>query len=330
MKCFFAKEVIMILTVTLNPAIDKILIIDAFKVHRLHRLQPGELSMISPGGKGVNIAQLLNNLGNKVIASGFAGGHSGHMLCEAIRQAGITTNFIFTQGATRTNISILDRQNDTLTEINDFGHEIPDEDILFFVENYERLLDRVSLVVIAGSLPWGVSPDVYKTLIEKANLQKKKVILHTVPKYIPVLMQAQPFLINPDMRSDHSLLGDEVDGISDFLRVGKTILAQSPATEFVIFTHRLENVVAITRFKAYVLRPQNLSIVNMLGYGDAYLGGFAHAYRKGRDVREVLLYASAAGLTNVECVYKEIDDVRKISDNLSRITIEEIEVTDSR
>ncbi len=315
----------MILTVTLNPAIDKILIIDAFKVHQLHRLQPGELSMISPGGKGVNVAQLLNKLGNKVIASGFAGGHSGHMLCEAIRDAGITTNFIFTPGATRTNISIVDRQNETLTEINDFGHEIPDEDILFFVDNYERLLDRVSLIVIAGSLPQGVSPDIYKVLIKKARNRGKKVIVHTGPKYLPELMEAQPFLINPDMRSDHTIFGKEVDGVDDLLEQGRSILEQCPATDYVIFTHRLENVVAITRFKAYILRPQNMSIVNMLGYGDAYLGGFAHAYKKRRDVKDVLRYASAAGLTDVECMFKEIDDVRKIEDNLSRIKIEEID-----
>ncbi len=314
----------MILTVTLNPAIDKILIIDAFKVHQLHRLQPGELSMISPGGKGVNVAQLLNKLGNKVIASGFAGGHSGHMLCEAIRDAGITTNFIFTPGATRTNISIVDRKNETLTEINDFGQEVPEEDILFFIDNYERLLDRVSLIVIAGSLPKGVSPDIYKILILKARNRGKKVIVHTVPKYLPELMEAQPFLINPDMRSDHSVLGKELDGVDGFLEQGRKILEQCPATDYVIFTHRLENVVAITRFKAYVLRPQNLSIVNMLGYGDAYIGGFAHAYGDRRDVKDVLLYASAAGLTDVECVFKEIDDVRKIEDNLNRIKIEEI------
>ena len=85
----------MILTVTLNPAIDKILILNNFEVHKLHRLEAEEMSMITPGGKGVNIAYTLKLLGNEVIASGFAGGHSGHMLCDAIREIGITTNFIF-------------------------------------------------------------------------------------------------------------------------------------------------------------------------------------------------------------------------------------------
>lgn len=314
----------MILTVTLNPAIDKILILDSFEVHKLHRLQSTEMSMVAAGGKGVNIAQTLAKLGDEVIASGFAGEHTGHLLCDAIRQAGITTNFIFTQGPTRTNISILDRKNETLTEINDFGQKISTEDIQFFMENYERLLTRVNLVVIAGSLPRGVESDIFIKLIAKASEYEKKVVVHTAPKHTELLMQAQPFVINPDMRSNHILLGKEVDGVEQFLEVGQTILEACPRTEFVIFTHRLENVVAVTRQKGYILRPRNLNIVNMLGYGDSYLAGFIHAHSQNQSIVDSLNFASAAGLTNVEQLCKEVQDVELIKANLSRINIEEV------
>ena len=314
----------MILTVTLNPAIDKILILNNFELHKLHRLEAEEMSMITPGGKGVNIAYTLKVLGNEVIASGFAGGHAGHMLCDAIRQIGITTNFIFTNGTTRTNTSILDRKHETLTEINDFGQEIPEEDVDFFIENYERLLNRVELVVIAGSIPQGLTIDVYKRLIEKARKRNIKVIIHTSPGYTEDLLKVSPFLINPDMRSQHELFGKPIDGIAQFLEAGRHILTRAPQTEFVIFTHRIENVVAITRDKSYIIRPQDLKIVNMLGYGDAYLSGFVHAYVQNKPVIDVLKYASAAGLTDVEDLYKEIRNIKKIEENLSRINVEEL------
>jgi 1-phosphofructokinase family hexose kinase len=314
----------MILTVTLNPAIDKILILNNFEVHKLHRLEAEEISMITPGGKGVNIAYTLKLLGNEVIASGFAGGHSGHMLCDSIREIGITTNFIFTQGATRTNTSILDRKHETLTEINDFGQEIPKEDIEFFIENYERLLNRVELVVIAGSLPKGVNIEVYNKLIEKAHEHKKKVIVHTSPVYTEDIMKSSPYLITPDMRSNHILFDKPVDGIAQFLEAGRYILTRTASTEFVVFTHRIENVVAITREKAYIIRPKDLKIVNMLGYGDAYLAGFVHALAQNMPTETILQYASAAGLTDVEDLYKEIKDIHKIEENLNRITVEEI------
>ncbi len=315
----------MILTVTLNPALDKILILNDFEVHKLHRLENEEISMIAPGGKGVNIAHTLKLLGNEVIASGFAGGHPGHMLCDAIREIGITTNFIFTNGSTRTNISIFDRKHNTLTEINDYGQEIQTEDIEFFIENYKSLLNRVSLVIIAGSLPKGVTVEIYKTLIEKAKEHGKKVIIHTQPNYIEDIMKSSPFLINPDMRSNHELFGKPIDGIAQFLETGRYILTHTSDTEYVIFTHRIENVVAITRDKSYIVRPKDLKIVNMLGYGDAYLSGFIHAYAQNLPTPSVLQYASAAGLTDVEDIYKEIQDLHKIEENLSRIIVEEVE-----
>ncbi len=314
----------MILTVTLNPALDKILILNDFSLHKLHRLDAKEMSMVSPGGKGVNIAYTLKLLGNEVIASGFAGGHAGQMLCDGIRENGITTHFIFTEGATRTNTSILDLKHETLTEVNDLGQEIPYEDIEFFIENFERLLNRIELVVIAGSLPKGVCVDVYNRLIIKAKEYGKKVVIHTKPTYTEAFLDSSPYVICPDMRSQHTLFGKEIDGIDQFIDTGKYILEKSPDTEWVLFIHRIENVVAVTKSKSYIIRPKKLKIINMLGYGDAYLAGFIHGLIQNLPPVNALRFASASGLTNVENIFKEIRKIDKIEENISRIDVEEI------
>ena len=314
----------MILTVTLNPAIDKILILERFDLHKLHRLKSDERAMTLPGGKGVNIALNLKFLGNEVMATGFAGGHTGHLLCDGLRQKGITTGFIFTEDTTRTNISILDLTNETLTEINDFGQEVTTEDVEYFLENYTRLLNRVKYVVIAGSVPRGVPDDIYKRLIKMALEKEIKVFFHVSPEHMDSVLKASPFLVNPDMRSNHQLFGKPLDGVDQFMEAGRNILVKSRDTEFVLFTHRIENVVAVTRDKSYVLRPKALKIVNMLGYADAFIAGFIHAFDQNLPVPEVLKYASSAGLTNVENIYKEITDVNKITENLTRIKLEEL------
>ena len=313
----------MILTVTMNPAIDKILILNGFEIHKLHRLDEDEISMTVPGGKGVNIALALKILGNEVVATGFAGGYEGHMLCDQLRQRGVTTSFIFSEESTRTNTSILDLKNETLTEINDFGQNIPADDLEFFLENFKRLLNRAEIVVIAGSIPRGVPEDIYKTMMEMTKNHNVKVIVHSSSDYLEPIVETSPFLINPDMRSSHVLFGKPVDGIEQFLEAGQEILQRFKDTEFVIFTHRIENIVAVTREKSYILRPENLKIVSMLGYGDAYLSGFIHGYVQNLPTREVLEYASAAGLANVESLLKVTTDVNKINDNLTRIKVEE-------
>ncbi|MBA7537149.1 Tagatose-6-phosphate kinase [subsurface metagenome] len=314
----------MVLTVTLNPAIDKLLVLKKFEVHKLHRLESSEMSVVGAGGKGVNIAINLKLLGDEVIASGFAGGHPGHLLCDDLRSMGITTSFIFTEGLTRTNISILDQKNETLTEINDFGQDIPQDDLSFFLENYSHLLHRINFVVLAGSLPRGLPDGIYDEMIRMARELDKKVIIHTSPYHIDALLGISPFLINPDMRSNHKLLGKHCDGINQFINVGKEILIKNKDTEYVIFTHRLENVVAVTRHKSYILRPRNLKIVNMLGYADAYLAGFIHAFKQNISVTEILKFASSAGLSNVETLYKELREIETITMNLKRIEMEEI------
>ena len=315
----------MVLTVTLNPAIDKILILDSFELHKLHRLQEGEGSLVSAGGKGVNIAHMLKKLGHEVIASGFAGGHAGHLLCDAIREAGITTNFIFCPGSTRTNITILDRQKGQLTMINDFGQNISEEDVRFFLDNYEKLISRVELIVIAGSIPAGVSDDILVEMIEIAHRRGVRVVVNTSPEKMELLIKNSPFVINPDMRSKHQLFGKDLDGVEQFLEAGRAILKDAHQTHYVIFTHRIENVVAVTQEKGYIIRPLGLKIVNMLGYGDAWLSGFIHACLLGKKEQEIFRFASAVGLTNVENIHKEIQDVKIVDRNLSRIEVEQIE-----
>lgn len=314
----------MVLTVTLNPAIDKLLVLKQFRLHKLHRLESNEKSIISAGGKGVNIAVNLHTLKDTVIASGMASGHPGHLLCDELRRQGITTSFIFTEGLTRTNISILDQENETLTEINDFGHAIGTEDLELFLGNYQRLLHRVKIVVLAGSLPRGIPEDTYVEMIRIAKKKGHKVIIHTSPTHLDPCIPTGPQIIIPDMRSYHMLMGKPCDGIGDFLAVGKDILVKNRDCELVLFIHRIENVVAVSRDASFILRPQNLNIVNMLGYADAYIAGYIHASVHNESLHDALCYASAAGLCNVESLHKELRHPEQIRDNLKRIKLEEI------
>jgi 1-phosphofructokinase family hexose kinase len=315
----------MVLSVTLNPALDRILILNRLLVNRLHRLEDNEVSTVMPGGKGVNIALSLHNLGEEVITSGFAGGHAGHILCEALRQKGITTSFVFTSGETRTDISIIERSTESLTQINDAGQAVEESDLAFFLENYDRLLQRAEVVLLSGSLPTGVPDEIYHTLTIRANKVSRKVILHASPKLTERAGGASPFVINPDMRSDNSLSGEPLDSIQQMVRSGKDLLEKNRGSEFALLTHKIENIVAVTRSGAYILRPKELKRVNMLGYGSAYLAGFVHAFLKKLPVQEMLRYASAAALAVAESESKELESRDQVTANLARIGVEELQ-----
>lgn len=314
----------MILTVTLNPAIDKVVVINNFTLHKLHRLKASEFNLTLPGGKGVNIALALKLFKNDVVATGFAAGHSGHLLCDELRAKGLTTNFIFCNGKTRTNISILDLEKETLTEINEPGPIAEKMDETFFLETYKRLLYRVKMVVIAGSMPKDMQPDFYASLIRYAKQKNIPVVIHTSPKNFDPAIKESPFAIIPDLRSVVEYRGRKVNNINDLVQIGKEILRDAAESEHVILINRIENVVAVNRKNAYILRPSNLKIINMLGYADSFVAGFVHGIYHRDSLPKTLQFASACGLTNVEQVCKDLKFLDTIYENVSRIQIEEI------
>jgi len=313
----------MITTVTLNPAIDRIYSVDEFKVHKLHRLEPDH-SVISPGGKGVNIAIALQNMGLQTVAMGFAGGTRGRALTQMIRKEGVFTNFIFTAEETRTDVSIFDQRSNTLTEINESGATVPADELQLFIENYKKQLNDTSVMILAGSIPPKVSNNLYAELVRLAQEKNIQTIVHTAPKFIEFAIEAEATIINPDMRSSHELFGKPLDGIPAFIKSGQEILAKRKKTELVLFSHRLENIVAVTKTKTYIMRPDNLQIKNMLGYGDAIVAGLAYGLENKLALKDTLIFSCACGLTNVESQEKQITDIAQIKHNLARIKVEEI------
>lgn len=314
----------MVLTVTLNAAIDKMVMLNGFELHKLHRLHPDEKSITLAGGKGVNIAIALHTLGCPVMVTGFAAGHSGQLLTETIRKIGITTNFVFTEGNTRTNLSILDAKNETLTAINEPGGLVAQDDQTFFLENYERLLNLVNMVVLGGSMPEGMHFDFYAKLVELAANKKIPVIAHVSPKYFDAILSEKISVLIPDLRSYPMVRGKQSNIIQAMVDLGNELLMENEHLEYVIFGNRIENVVALSRSKSYILRPSNLKIVNMLGYADSFVAGFVHGLYYNQTMLDSLRLASACGLTNVEHLCKDLKNKELVVRNISRIEVEEI------
>lgn len=313
----------MITTVTLNPAIDKIFIVDNFCIHKLHRQVHEENAKTTPGGKGVNIAINLFRLGKAdTVTMGFAGGHPGRMLVEMIREEGLATDFIYFDGSTRQDVAILDMVNNTLTEINESGKMVDQESLNLFIDNYYKKMTHSKIVALGGSIPQGNDPAIYGELVEIACKKSVRTLVHTSPKNIQPAIDAGANIIAPDMRSEKYFQGELIDSIEKFIQKGKQLLLAHAGIEMVIFCHRVENVVAVTRDATYILRPENLKIVNMLGYGDAIMSGIIKQLYEDKSLEESIVFGVAAGLTNIESICKQLSDVERVKVNIPRIKVE--------
>ena len=154
----------MIITVTLNTAIDKTLAVPNFRLGRRHRtVEQTEM----PGGKGVNVARVLKTLGQPVIATGLAGGATGTRIVEQLTQLSVLSDFVRIREESRTNTAVIDPTTGEQTEINERGPRVTEQEIELFTDKLLYLAQGASVCVFAGSLPREVDVDVYARLIRE-------------------------------------------------------------------------------------------------------------------------------------------------------------------
>lgn len=285
----------MIGTVTVNPSLDKVYFIEDFAVNRLHRLSEEKGPQIHPGGKGVNISRLLKNLGIDSIALGFAGGNNGRILLDQLREAGITTGFIPTENETRANQYILDFKNHSLTQINESGCSVEDDDLQLFMDRYQKVLRQVDIMVLAGSLRPRMDRGFYRDLIHIAADAGCKTLLHTAPDIMEASLPSGPTCLLPDMRSGGRFFNHKLESPADCILAGVEIIQKDPAVELVVFSHLVTQIVAVTTDRAMIFVPEEPSYVNLFGFNDAIAAGIVHGLNQQQSFYEAMLFGCAFG-----------------------------------
>ena len=196
----------MIVTVTLNAAIDRTLLVPNFQLGQRHRASVG---FASAGGKGINVARALKRLGTPVVCTGLAGGRTGTLLVEDLTSEGILNDFVRIRGESRTSTAVLDPTSNAYTEINEWGPEVGDEELDMLSDKLSYLTQSAEFVVFSGSLPRDVQPDVYAGLIREANRRHLLTVLDAEGEALRLGIKAEPYLVTPNMREAESLVGRE-------------------------------------------------------------------------------------------------------------------------
>jgi 1-phosphofructokinase/tagatose 6-phosphate kinase len=202
----------MIITVTLNAALDKTLEVPIFTLGRRHRTVDQETM---PGGKGVNIARAIKRLGQPVIATGLTGGATGTRIVEALNDESILNGFVRIREESRTNTAVLDPTTGQHTEINERGPSVSAQEMELFRENLLYLAKGASICVFAGSLPRGVDPGIYSSLIREVSRLGVTTILDTEGEPLRLGVRAEPDVISPNELEGEELVGHEFNDGND-------------------------------------------------------------------------------------------------------------------
>ena len=196
----------MIITVTLNSAIDKTLSVPNFRLGRRHRTVE---QTTMPGGKGVNVARVLKALGQPVIATGFTGGATGTRIVDQLTQLSVLSDFVRIREESRTNTAVIDPTTGEQTEINERGPKVTAQEVELFVDKLLYLAKGASMCVFAGSLPRDVDTDIYAGLIRELRRLGVTSIVDTDGDPLRRAVRAEPDVISPNVLEAEELVGHE-------------------------------------------------------------------------------------------------------------------------
>lgn len=287
----------MILTVTLNPAIDK--------TYRTQELIAGHVNRMKsmkniPGGKGINVSKILCQYACPVTATGFLGGYTGRWIEEKIEEMGIACDFVKIRQDTRCSMNIV-ANNGFVTEILEPGPEISPEERLTFLGKYRELVQKCELVVMSGSAACGLLEDIYAELIEIAKACKKRVILDTSQNLLVKGIAAGPWLVKPNRRELEYVAGHRCSGQTEILAAAQKLLDQG--VTYAAISVGEKGMYLLSHDRKLFARAPRVQAVNTVGCGDSACAAFAMSALRGENMEEMLRWAvalSAANATTME------------------------------
>ncbi|MBP3477207.1 MAG: 1-phosphofructokinase [Lachnospiraceae bacterium] len=290
-----------ILTVTLNPAVDKTYTTHNMIVGHVNRMRTTENIA---GGKGVNVTKILRQYGCEVAATGFLGGYSGRFIAEELERKGAECRFVQTAEETRSNMNII-ADDGYVTEILEPGPKITEEELVRFMEQYEKLLDECGLVILSGSVARGIQPDIYAELIRLAAVKQVPVYLDSSGESLKLGIRtesgAKPDLIKPNWKELEYIMGHRIRGREEIIEAAGFLHREGILR--VIVSMGSKGLISVTGDGVYFAKAEGIRAVNTVGCGDSVVASYAIAAVKGESEEQAIRRAcavSAANATTIE------------------------------
>lgn len=301
----------MILSVTLNSAIDRIERVQEWKWGKTFRSLE---SCVGMGGKGADASWVLGELGIATTATGFAAGLTGKLMISILQQKGVVTDFVEAEGETRSNLVLIGSQKQGQTTITTDTLKVSALHLQCFEEKYLQLLPGAKALVLGGSVPTGVPANIYKSLITTAK-GSVPVVFDSSGIFLKSGLQAKPDLIKPNQEEISALLGRQIKGRVAGLQAAREVKANYGCD--VIVTLGREGAVAVSEESAWQIEPMDLEVRNAAGAGDAVLAGMAYGLSQNWTFEESLRLAFACAnavlltLPTADCRREDVERLRE-------------------
>lgn len=280
----------MIITVTLNPAVDHTLDLDHLTLGDTNRVQD---SRIDPGGKGINVSRVLAELGRESMASGLAPGSLGKFVEHSLLERGILCDFVHTRGQTRTNLTVVDESLHETTLLSYRGPEIDPRHIGTLETKLRRYMSTGDWLVVAGSIPPPIQPEAYEQLITLGREAGAQTVLDADADALAAGLRGKPDLVKTNHHEAERLLDVELDDDASLEDAAREMRTAGAATA--VITAGQRGAVAVTEDEVWWAWPPPVEVVSSVGAGDALLAGMLYQLSIAGGLAEAMRWGTAAG-----------------------------------
>lgn len=307
----------MIVTVTMNPAIDKTVEIDAFQHGGLNRIQKVEYDA---GGKGINVSKTIHELGGHSIATGFLGGNSGRTIENVLKEREIACDFVWVDQETRTNTKVFEK-NGALTELNEPGPIISDTQIEQLFAKLEGYAEKNTLFVLSGSVPAGVDKGIYASIIRMAHEKEAKVLLDADGELFCQALQERPDMIKPNRVELEGYAGLETNAsIQELLNVAQKFVQKG--IEKIVISMGGEGAVFVFGDRTIKCPALSVKAHSTVGAGDAMVAALAYAWENKLTEEENIRLCMAVSAGAVTTVGTKPPSKKLVEELMTKVVME--------
>ena len=309
----------MIYTVTFNPSLDYIVGVDGFKTGKVNRTAE---ELILPGGKGINVSIVLQNLGMESIPLGFAGGFTGEEIRRLLKERKVEEQFVrVKKGISRINVKLRSLENmpdgektvSEESEINGMGPEISGEELETFYRQLDTL-QKGDILVLAGSIPTVLPPTIYRDIMKRLQKRKVMIVVDATKDLLVNVLEYHPFLIKPNNYELGEIFGVTLQTKEDVVLYAKKL--QEMGAGNVLVSMAGDGAVLVAEDgSVYRAEAPEGRVRNSVGAGDSMVAGFLYGYLNSGTYEDAFYYGicsgSASAFSENLATRKEIEKLLK-------------------
>lgn len=306
----------MVITVTLNPAMDKTITVQDFELGKVNRVSKVRYDI---GGKGINVSKVLKRFEIPSACTGFIGGGWKDTFEKELRNMGIDNYFVELKEDTRTNIKVVDDKNKIYTDINEPGPRITEKELNDFINKFKDICNENDVVVLSGGVCPNIPKNIYGTLTKIAKERGAFVILDAEGELLSEGIKEKPDIIKPNKHEFELLLNKKLDSEDDIVYEAKKLI--NNGLKKVLISLGEKGAILVSNEMVLYGEGLKVPVKSTVGAGDSMVAALIYSMINNFDNEETIKFAVATGAASVSLEGTQACDLNQVKSLIEKVNI---------